>query len=353
MFFVGLFEVNGSFSKKNHKITFLLVILFFWILSFVRWKTGTDWESYYNFFSNSDTYDEFVEKAFEPLYTYLGYIIKQFSSEYWFFLCIVGLLIFPLTSTTIYKYSTFPFVSLLVYLLLRRADIFFVRESIALAFCFYSIKFIRNRKFWKFLILVLIGFGFHNSTIVFLPAYYIYSLKIDIKKSILFVAIIGLFMIYIQGWLTSVVGDVASVLGDSFYDKTDKYIERGYDIYGASSVESTLVKGAINRIAMLLFFFLGFRKYYDDDHFKGMINIYLFSLLLFFLLAPLSLTLNRLCNSYEMIAILLIGYTFDSLSAKSRPLVFLLVYVYIVIRFCMGTLFGAYADEFVPFKTIF
>ena len=353
LFILGYVNVLRKIACKEKKVVFFCTIVFFWILSFIRWKTGTVWESYYDCFKLNISLSDFEDRGFEPFYTYLNYFIKQLTSEYWFFLMICGLIIFPLTGVTIFRLSPLPFVSLLMYLLLRKADIFFVRESIALAFCFYAIRYIESRKLWMFLLFTFIGFQFHNSVIAFVPAYFIYHFNIDLKKSLIILGTITLVMLFAQNVITSHFGQIATLLGDSFLDKTDKYMERGYDSGGASSVFEAMTRGILNRCILLAVFLYSYKFHSKDLRYKGLLNMYLVSIAFFVILAPFSLTLNRIGNSYEMSAILLIGFVFNKIPQRNRGLFYVLLFIYIAIRFVAGTLFGVYSEDFLPFKTIF
>lgn len=353
LYFVGLGDVKGIFKKKQKKEIFVFVFVFFWILSFIRWETGTDWDSYHECFVKNYTLYDFQQRGFEPYYTYLNFYVKKLSDSYWVFLMTCGLIIFPLTGSTIYKYSPLPFISLLTYLLIRRADIFFVRESIALAFCFYSIRYIETGKLFKFILCVLIGSQFHNSVFVFLPAYYIF--KIKIKPKIIISSLLGLFvlMLVLQESITATFGQIASVMGESFLDKTDKYLERGYETGGASSVASAMIRGFINRGIFLVYFFYAYKVHKGERKVNGLLNLYAISIAIFIILAPFSLTLNRVANSYEMASILLIGYSFDKMPKKYKKIMYILYFSYITVRFITGTLYGVYSHEFLPYKTIF
>jgi len=382
LFVLGYWQTSGKLSKKTSSQAFTFILFFFWILSFIRWKTGTDWDSYYDCFAINVELWEFQERGFELFYTYLNWGVKQLTSSYWILLAIIGSIIYPLTGSTIKKFSPLPFVSLLVYLLLRRADIFFVRESIALAFCFYSFKYIYNKKSVEYLLCVLVATQFHNAAFAFFPAYFIFHLKIDIKKTIYLLIFVICVFIILQEYITGLLGPMASIFGESFLDKTGKYLERGFDSGGATSVASAMIRGSLNRFILLLFFLYGYFKqlqctkgnlisplnveYFNKNEklekqiacrdiqlFRGLLNLYMFSIFLFAVLAPLSLTLNRLADTYEMAAILLAGFAMNSYSKKIKLSIYILFYIYIAIRFFVGTLFGVYGEEFVPYKTIF
>lgn len=155
LFILGYVNVLGKIACKEKKVVFFCTIVFFWILSFIRWKTGTDWESYYDCFKLNISLSDFEDRGFEPFYTYLNYFIKQLTSEYWFFQMICGLIIFPLTGVTIFRLSPLPFVSLLMYLLLRKADIFSLEKVLLLLFVFMQLGILKVENYGCFYCLQL------------------------------------------------------------------------------------------------------------------------------------------------------------------------------------------------------
>lgn len=50
--FFSLIEFCGLNQRDDRKI-FLLLSIFLFFLSFIRWEVGTDWKAYYDFFSVS------------------------------------------------------------------------------------------------------------------------------------------------------------------------------------------------------------------------------------------------------------------------------------------------------------
>ena len=47
-----LLSLIEALNKKSYfvKVTYVGICLFLFILSFLRWETGTDWINYYNYF---------------------------------------------------------------------------------------------------------------------------------------------------------------------------------------------------------------------------------------------------------------------------------------------------------------
>lgn len=348
----GIADVNHSLRSDQKQICYLGLIGLFWFLGIIRWETGTDWDSYYNFFNNSNTLEEFENRAFEPFYTYIAYAVKTITDEYWVFLLVCTLLIYILVPPTIYKYSPLPFVSLLLYFLLRKADIFFTRESIALAFCLFSIKFIEKRKLIPFIISVLIGMQFHKSVIVFIPAYFIYTLRLNTKQIFIIVGVFFIISLAAINVLKDYLLSISYFLGDVFEDKAEAYIDRGDETFGYGvSLQRSLIQGVINNGFFLILFAYTLKKK-NTPFIKGMFNIYAFSIIIFFVTLPLNLTLARVYNSYNLVSILLIGHAFSCFGKKNVSFYYLLFFFYICVRFSMQTFFGGYSYCFVPFKSI-
>ena len=348
----GLGEVNGSFKSNQRKILYISLFFLFWILSFIRWETGTDWDSYYDFFRNNYTIEEFENRLFEPFFTYIAYIIKGVTEEYWVFLLICSLIIYTLVAPTIRKYSALPFVSLLLYYLLRKADIFFTRESMALAFCLFSIRYIEKRKLIPFLITILIGVQFHKSVVVFFPAYFIYSFRLSTKQVFVIVGIFFVISLAAINVLKDYLLSISYLLGDVFEDKAGTYMDRGDEMFGYGvSLQRSLIQGVINNGFFLLLFAYTLRKR-NTQFIKGLFNLYAFSIVLLFVTLPLSLTLSRVYNSYNLVSIILIGHTFSCFGKKNVSFYYLLFFAYICVRFSMQTFFGGYSADFIPFKSI-
>lgn len=352
LFFLGYAEIAGSLRGEKRRICFVGMILIFWFLSFVRWKTGTDWDSYYTFFSSNVSLQDFQNRLFEPFYTYIAFFVKQVTKEYWILLLVYGSIIYLTVSPTIYKLSPLPLMSIIFYFLLRKADIFFTRESIALAFCLLSLRFIVERKVFLFLVAVTIGTMFHQSVIVFLLAYYIYHLNISLKKIVTSLIVVFALSFVLSDVFRDYLTSVSLVLGNVFADKTESYLESGDETFGYGvSLQRSLVQGTINNGILFAMFAYNLIKT-KSDVVRGMLNLFAFSIVLFYITIPLNLTLARLINSYNIVSIILVGFAFNSFKRKDVVVYYILFFAYMVTRFSMQTFFGGYSYCFIPFRSI-
>lgn len=54
-----------------------------------------------------------------------------------------------------------------------------IRQGIATAICLYSVRYVLDRKFWKFMLCLVIAYQFHQSSMVFFLAYWLVRVRIS------------------------------------------------------------------------------------------------------------------------------------------------------------------------------
>lgn len=348
IFIVALTDTKPRLLYQSRKALFCFMSIVFFMLSFLRWECGTDWYSYYNTFTNNYSIEDFKNQSFELLFSYLNLVVKSISDDYTILLIVIASIIFPLKYSTLWKYSPYPFISLLLYYLMYLCDIFFVRETIALAIVFYSIRYIIERKLLLFFLLVGIASQFHLSSIIFIFAYPVYYYPISRKSIAIFllVSVLGIIMSHL------ILIYLGTYLGGNFAWKIDYYLENGKETYGTGiSVSETVLRGMINRIVFVAIYLITYLRNRNNNIVQGLIKLYFFSISIFAITCPLSVALARVCRSYEQVSIILIGYYL--FSVKNKKVTVLLLSLYFFIRFYMGTLTGGYAQEYIPYKTVF
>lgn len=81
-----------------------------------------------------------------------------------------------------------------------------VRQCLAISLCWFSFKFIKERRIFPFAILMFIAFFFHKSSILFVSAYFIYPRKISVWSIIAYAGITIFAVLYLdvlQEWFNS------------------------------------------------------------------------------------------------------------------------------------------------------
>ena len=350
LFILSILDTSPRFSLKVRRNLYLFCGLFFFFLSFIRWETGTDWRSFFSYFRDNERIEDFQFYSFETFFVYVNYFVKVFSGSYTTLLFFFAIIIFPLKYVTIWKLSTFPFLSLLLYLLLYRCDIFFVRETIALAIAMYSIRFINQNKRFYFLLSILVAMQFHSSIVVFIFAYYIYHLKLT-KYRVCIIVVGLIFSVTTSTVLMSFLGNnIGGVIGW----KINAYIDSGSsETFGTGlSIGETIFRGTLNRAFFIIVFLYTSYKYKTNQVVVGLVKIYMANFVLFLITCPISVALSRIVNSYEQVSIILISYFLMSIGKRNRKLVVFLLGMYFFVRFYMSTLTGGYSDLFIPYKSI-
>lgn len=198
---VTLLAIIVSVSK-NKGLNIILITLIILILSIFggarNLNIGTDVSVYGNpWFEIACSYNNVIDyinhiNSSDIGYVLLNYIVSRFTNNVNIFLFVLQLISNSLILITLYKHKEkSPFwLATLAYICIYYCISFnILRQSIALAFVFYSINFLEKKKDIPFFITIIIAAQFHYTAYFALIIYLIYKLmiskKIKNKKNIL------------------------------------------------------------------------------------------------------------------------------------------------------------------------
>ena len=222
--------VNGRKLRTDFYVIFWGSIFF--ILYFLKDnKVGADYVTYLNHFQNilpSDwsflNFGEIPYPNFEKGYLCFTHIISLISQTDIFFSFVMALVMSILPMVSIKRYSkpvwlgVFLFFALGIY-----TDSFnILRQTIAMYICWLSIPFIVKRSFAKFLLINLLAFSFHKTTLVFIPVYFLFNIKFTNKfyaVAFITVGILYLLLLPLMTTLTALL---------SLNDYTEADVSGGY-----------------------------------------------------------------------------------------------------------------------------
>lgn len=153
------------------------------IIAQKSWKQVVELESYLNY-----------EKGFVLLNKLISSIVNH---RQFYLACCAFISIFPI-SYIIKKKSKIPTLSYLIYMGLPVFLILFsgLRQAIAIGICFYALKYLEDKKIFKFAITVFIATMFHASARVFFIAYPLYYLKLNNSGKVVSVLLIPVVYIF-------------------------------------------------------------------------------------------------------------------------------------------------------------
>lgn len=187
------------------------------------------------------------------------------------------------------------------------------RQMLALSITFFSLTFVKKRKFFPFLITILIAGMIHTSAFVILPIYFLFNLKLDRKKIIVFLIFAAIGFVFFDFF--------KSILANTYYGR----------IYFGSSFDVTEKSSIYNLIVRLIMFGGSYFYYKNVVKFKPDANILYWAVFICTLLQLLvvkSYILARLTTYFYIYYILLIPLVLNQfLVAKRRKNVLFVLFV--------------------------
>ncbi|MFC2711086.1 MAG: EpsG family protein [Hoylesella oralis] len=143
-------------------------------------------------------------------YVGLNYLIATFTANRYIFIFITTLIIYALFYKSIKDYTdNYPFALLLFLGLLFFFSFTYLRQILGVGVAWLSIKYVYERKVWKFLLVMFIAFLMHNSALILVPVYWIPIRKFD-KATVL----IGLAVCFVLG-ITGLPSSLFEIYGSA------------------------------------------------------------------------------------------------------------------------------------------
>lgn len=178
--------------KKKTPFFMIIAAVSLIVLSGFRYFVGADYPIYKNLFSGFSlytTYQDVLDKALfkqtseqiEWIYVLLNKIIFDLGMPFYVVTLIMALVSITLKFTTIYQNISLPVLGAFMYFM----PLFFfedsgqIRQGMGVAICIFSFRYIRDRNLPMFLLLMYIALGFHKTSVVFIPAYWIVKIPLN------------------------------------------------------------------------------------------------------------------------------------------------------------------------------
>lgn len=208
IFFIPVFFFLSTNPGRNQHSSFLFLLLLGLSLfvGFSDMFGGYDRYIYGEIFDNladvttrkGDYSDSLYYYSYssEVGYTFLNVLISFFTENRYIFILIITLIIYICLFISLRKYTeNYPLAVVLFMGLWFFFTFTYLRQVLAATIVWLSIQYVIERKFWKFLVVFLIGFSMHNSAIIFFPLYFIPLRKFSPKLIVgvmLFLLLLGL-----------------------------------------------------------------------------------------------------------------------------------------------------------------
>lgn len=294
-------DVPTRIVRRMGVVFFFLSFLIIFLLSGFRVDVGLDSPSYVRIFNDIYTYDF---TYFEPGFRLLITTIQYFTTDPQWLFIISSLLTVGGIFISIKKFSVNPALSVFLFCTMGFLSHSFnlTRQFISIAIILYSLSFVINKQFMKYVICVVLAALFHQTALIMLPMYFLLRLKAAPAYYILITLIAGALSVFQSAIINSVVMNFYP----QYYDEgllTDRIISPYYIILCLSLLALAIYLLYKKRISM------------NNDESRIMVNlIYLIMLAhIFFVWVPLS---NRVSLYLDITLILVIPKLLTYIESK-------------------------------------
>ena len=274
--------ISGSKTWKqyfNYSHAVFFVLLVYFIFVGFRGYICTDWYNYYPMFRETPClldFDEFVSYS-NSVFTEKGYLFyislfKVFCNDYVVFQAFSVLIDLVLIHLCIKRYSPNYLFTFLI------LSVFFYVKSVLLFL--YALRYIEERKFWKYSLLNLIGLCFHSISLIFFVLYFFLRHKISVR-TLWIVFIFSNIYYFSQIQLFSLIATaIDGMIGGKVGHAIHFYLAKE----GAVRF-STVSIGSLERLTTFIVLILNYNKvcatFKYGKYFTNMMLLYLLCYLIF------------------------------------------------------------------------
>jgi len=363
MIYIALFVVLAALTALDlvgddrygiKRGTFIGMVLLLIFISAIRWETGPDWDSYVNFYERIDEFlGEQSLNFFEPGYTAINWAFSTTKAPYTAMLAFLAIITIGIKGIVFLRYPRILFLLLFLYYAYYLADIISVRQFTAVALCLFSLKYIEERRFWYFLVTIVVATTIHVSSLFFIFAYWFYWVRLS--DNLLYTGLVlgfAIGLIDITSWLVNLVVSVVGV-DAAIADKVLRYDDEGLETSHANPYISYAL-GLLKRALILPVLIAGRRIIPSEDEgwYSGQLNLLVLGNIIYFVFILNVPVITRLALPFLYMEIFLLASLVSSVKdIRLRVLAILFVIVFGAVRLYMFMV--PYWDLYMPFQTIF
>lgn len=325
---------NRKNSTLIYKIFVLLSFLPLFLVSALRYDVGTDY--FYRYVPGFQWMMCGGQETYEKGFLLINKIVLLFTRDYAWLFILTSFLFCFFVYKAIYQQSEDIVYSILLLVVTTAYFISMntVRQCVAVAIFLYATKYIKQEKFLKYLIWIIIAGTIHMSAYIYIPVYFLCKNKVKTQIMIL------IFIIVSKSVLTKIFIEIISLT---------KYY--GYFNSAFNTGEFDFWTFAIN-FSILIFCYVFYKQGKNDMEYKIFTNIQFISvsLLLFSATIPL-ISRIIICFTFSQIIFLpkIFNYIKNRFIRNSAKFIVLTLYIIYMIN----TIVIRGYHEVLPYQTIF
>ena len=345
------FSINKrGFRFNSRNIGLWLSAIPFFVVAAIRYNVGTDYIQYS--ILHIPRVLNGTSTSIELLYQYVIKIGYWIDGTQGIFALTHLLLIFFIWKHMI-SYSKNLALSIYIFMfgIFYNSSLNLMRQFLAMSICLYALKYIYTKKFWKYLICIIVAGFFHRLAFVMIIFYWCDHIKVNIRKSIIAIIICTLISTPLRNLL---------IRFTEIFGVYTNYIDTKYD-YGTTQIDFLLcellifclanvctMQASTNRFSIF--------KVNVQESIKGQVNVLNCFQLVTVLTAALSSIIpnsSRVILLFSLCQITYVPLVLECVIDKRQRFfmssLFIVLYILIFWRFIVVRGMG----ETLPYQTIF
>lgn len=345
-------EVYGD-EIQNFKIVWGVLGFMILMVGFRKF-VGADYPVYLNMYSyfplNTDLGEIFRKALFQEnkleiewLYVLFNNIFSIAGLPFYIFTFFVAIVCLVPKFAALQKNVAYPALGLLIYFIPAYfiADGGQVRQGLGMAVAIFSFKYIKERNLTMFLIVMYFALGFHKSTIVFLPAYWLATVKMN-QNRILAIVILCIALSPFQ--IYNYLGVLDSIAPAEVYS--------GYSGYVSIEAEEG---GGIKFFDLISLLYVFFMVSFDREtcakipYYEYMRNLGVCGVCLYFIMRGSPIFSTRLPGVYMFFAAMILPNNIASIdNEKYKKFLHLIIVIFVVFYYFVFAKYQGGRGNFLP-----
>ena len=167
LFFLGFLRLLGVIDRSFERPLVLCITVLAFALSWMRWKTGTDWELYTAFFHTLTSIS--VARSQDwwgPAYAYTAVFVNSIGGGYSEFLFVIAAALYSSLYYFITRGSAAPLIAVFILFCTNFFSIYFVRQDVAVAFFLGFLYFYFQNRYVAAVAMAVAAIAAHISAVV-------------------------------------------------------------------------------------------------------------------------------------------------------------------------------------------
>lgn len=194
---LGLFLCERKPSRHSDTIFLGIVSLALILFAALRADTvGIDYPMYQTYFERMHREGwQFLigsenEYRIEFGFSLLNYIVSLFSGDVRVLMAVMAVLIVVMATAVLYRDGSLPWVGMFVFVSFNffGNSMSFIRQSLAIGIFLFAIRYLKEKRFVPYLLILLLAASFHKSMLLLLPFYFLAQLRVTWKSVLAYVS---------------------------------------------------------------------------------------------------------------------------------------------------------------------